>query len=117
MKKFGIIVGSFVLPLSALAAITDINSIFTFIKGVLNTVLPLIIALAVVVFVWGIFQYVVAADEEKKKEAQSKIIYGVVGLFVMVSVWGLVNILVNTFGITNSTPETLQNQLPNLPTT
>ncbi len=104
MKKFGTMaVLSAVLPLSAAAAqIRDINSIFTFIKGILNTVLPLIIAAAVVYFVWGMFQVFLAGDEEKKEKAKTTVIYGVIAIFVMVSVWGLVNILANTFNLDNN---------------
>jgi hypothetical protein len=114
MKKIGLMVLSFATPLAAFAAVRNINDIFVFIRNILNTILPIIIALAVVYFIWGIFQYVVSGDEEKRKEGQQKIIYGVVGLFVMISVWGLVNILVNTFGLdTSSNPGNNANlQLP-----
>ena len=116
MKKIGIIVASFALPLVASAQIRDVWSIFGFIKRILDTVLPLIIALAVVYFVWGIFKYVMAGDDDAKAAAKDKIIYGVVGLFVMISVWGLVNILVNTFGISNQGPQGgIVNPLPNIP--
>jgi len=118
MKKFGYFaVLSLVFPLSAAAAITDIWSIFGFIKRLLDTALPLIIAIAVVYFVYGIFMYVVAIDDEKKSAAKDKIIYGIVGLFIMISVWGLVNILVRTFGLTNTSPvnNIPGNQLPTIP--
>lgn len=117
MKKFSYIaaIGA-VFPMGAAAAsISNLDNIFTFIKNTLNTILPLIIALAVVYFIWGIFRFVMAGDEEAKAAAKDKIIYGVIGLFVMVSVWGLVNILVNTFGLTNTTPTNITGQLPNIP--
>jgi hypothetical protein len=106
MKKFGTMaVLSAVLPLTAAAAtITDVNSIFAFIKNILNTVLPLIIAAAVVYFVWGMFQLFLAGDEDKKEKAKTTVIYGVIAIFVMVSVWGLVNILSNTFQLNNNGP-------------
>jgi hypothetical protein len=117
MKKIGAIVASFVLPVVASAqTITDIWSIFGFIKRILDAVLPLIIALAVVYFIWGIFRYVMAGDDDAKAAAKDKIIYGIVGLFVMISVWGLVNILVRTFGISNQGPQGgIVNPLPTIP--
>lgn len=117
MKKFSYIaVASLVFPLSAAAAITTVWDIFGFIKKILDAALPLIIAIAVVWFIWGIFQYVVAVDDEKKSAAKDKIIYGIVGLFIMISVWGLVNILVKTFGLNIVTPvTTTTNQLPVIP--
>lgn len=118
MKKFSIVAGlSLVMPLSALAAINNLNDIFTFIKNILNTVLPLIIAAAVVYFVWGMFQVFLASDEEKKDKAKNTVIYGVIAIFVMISVWGLVNILYNTFGLSNvNRGGDAQQQLPNVPT-
>ncbi len=110
MKKFSYIAASTVaavLPFSAYGAATPINNvddIFTFIQHILNIVLPLIIALAVVYFVWGMFQLFLASDEEKKEKAKNTVIYGVIAIFVMVSVWGLVNILVGTFGLKNTAP-------------
>jgi len=116
MKKFGYFaVLSLVFPLSAAAAINTIWDIFGFIKRILDTALPLIIAIAVVYFVYGIFTYVVAVDDEKKGAAKDKIIYGIVGLFIMISVWGLVNILVRTFGLSNTGPGTIVSPLPTIP--
>ena len=38
-------------------------------------------------------------DEDKQKEARGVMLYGVIVLFVMVAVWGLVNVLLNGFGL------------------
>jgi len=56
--------------------------------------------LGVLFFIWGLAFYILsAADEEKKKEGRNIMVWGVVALFVMVSVWGLVNLLQNTLEI------------------
>jgi len=54
--------------------------------------IPVVIGLAVLIFLWGVLKYVVAKDEESQKEARGVMLYGIIALFVMVSVWGLVNI-------------------------
>lgn len=69
----------------------------------LNSIVPVLIALAVVYFVWGVISYVIADEEEAKSKGRDRIIYGVIGLVVIVGVWGLVNVLRNTFGLNNST--------------
>lgn len=63
-------------------------------------VVPLIFGVAFVVFIWGVYTYFIqgAGNDEKRKEGRQFIIYGIIGFFVMVSVWGLVNIAVRTFG-------------------
>ncbi len=74
----------------------------------LNTIMPIIIALGVVYFIWGVVEYVVGGDEEAKKKGREKIIYGLIGLVVIVSIWGLVSILKNTFNLSSSSGGTVQ---------
>lgn len=71
----------------------------------INEALPLIISLTVLIFVWGLFKLVMAGDsEDARAEARGYITWGVVALFIMVSVWGLVNILVRSFALSNGMP-------------
>jgi len=98
MKKV-IALGLTLVPSLAFAAITDFNGILTFAMSLLNSATVLIMAAAVVWFLIGVFQFIRAGgDAEGKSEARNKIIYGIIGLAVMASVYGLVNILVNTIG-------------------
>lgn len=61
-------------------------------------VVPFIIALALMFFLWGVFKTVTAAgDSKKRQEGIGYITYGLIGLAVMVSVWSLVAILTSTF--------------------
>lgn len=53
-------------------------------------------------FIWNIFQYIKANDPKQVKESREMITYSIIGLFIMVSVWGLINLLVNTFVLDNS---------------
>ncbi len=64
---------------------------------ILTSLVPILIALAIVYFVYGVVMYVIADDEEAKTKGRDSIIYGIIGLAVIVGVWGLVNILVKTF--------------------
>ncbi|MBI1999463.1 MAG: hypothetical protein HYS74_02305 [Parcubacteria group bacterium] len=65
----------------------------------LALLVPLLVALALVVFLWGVFRYVVATGAEDKSTAQNVIIAGLIGLFVMLGVWGLVGIIAQTVGV------------------
>lgn len=64
--------------------------------GILDQLIPLVIGLAVLVFLWGVLQYVVSKGADDKAMARSTMLYGILGLFVMVSVWGLVGLLSQT---------------------
>ena len=69
------------------------------IRSILNLLVPLIVSLGVVFFVWSVVQYVIAGGEEAKKTGRDRIIYGIIALVVIVGLWGLVNIVMNTFGL------------------
>jgi len=90
-----------------------IMGLFTFAGAILNRVVPLLIALAVVYFIWQVFRYTIATDEETKKAAKGGLIWGIVGIFIMVSVWGLVAILQSTFG-TSGVQENIGSQIPQI---
>lgn len=74
-----------------------------------KSVIPLIIALALVMFIWGVVQYVINSDEEAKKaKGKEFMIWGIIGLTVMFAVWGLVKIVGTTFGIEYVIPQLQQ---------
>ena len=74
-----------------------------------DAVIPLLFSLAVAMFVWGVVQYVINSDEEAKKEKGKQfMIWGIIGLAVMIGVWGLVHILSNTFHIDYAIPKLKQ---------
>lgn len=106
IKKF-IPIGLTLMPFLAMAK-EDIKSVIETVMDVLETtVIPLIIAIALVVFLVGVVKYITAGgDAEKRTEARNVMIYGIIGLFVMVAVWGLVWLLINTFNLETGAPET-----------
>lgn len=62
--------------------------------------LPIVVAIALLAFFWGIVKYVFAqGNEEAKADAKKIMLWGLVALFVMVSVWGLVRFIGNALGI------------------
>lgn len=67
---------------------------------VIRTVIGILFPLATAIFLWGVIEYMRAAGDEKKiKDARQKITYGIIGLFLMVAVWGIVKAVVVTFGL------------------
>jgi heme/copper-type cytochrome/quinol oxidase subunit 4 len=82
-----------------------IGSGSTGIIGVLNTVvIPVIFAFAFAAFVWGVVNYFfLHGDEEGKREEGRKFMFwGIIGMVVLFSVWGFVNIMLSTLGIAPS---------------
>lgn len=92
-------------PFIAAAQVTDIQSFFQLALELINAVLPVFLALASIIFIWGVVTYITAAgDEEKRKKGQQRIMYGLIGLFVLVAFWGIVNVVVNTLGLSTTPP-------------
>jgi len=69
--------------------------------GYLNQILFLLIGLSVVTFAYYVFKFFIKPNENHD-EAGKYVMYSVIGFFVILSMWGLVNILQNTFGIGNA---------------
>ncbi|MHB8660722.1 MAG: hypothetical protein ACYC75_02170 [Minisyncoccota bacterium] len=74
----------------------------TGIIGVLSTVVaPVIFTLAFLVFIWGVINYFFlhGGEEGKREEGRQFILWGIIGMVVLFSVWGILWILLSTLGI------------------
>ena len=70
------------------------------IGGLIVKLIPIVIGAAVLLFIWGLLRFLLSNSEDARKGAKEFMVFGVVALFIMVSVWGLVNFLRNTLGVT-----------------
>ena len=60
--------------------------------------IPLMLGFAAVYFIGNLLKYISSGgDETKLAEAKHAIVVGIISIFVIVSIWGLVNIFVNSF--------------------
>ena len=102
----------FILPALVFAAdFSEIVSFFVYI--IVNPLVYLIIGFAVVYFLWGVTKYILhSGDARAREEGRSMMIYGIIAIFVMVSVWGFVNLLDETFGLENNTLPRASDFLP-----
>ncbi len=99
MEKIVLSIGFFLAPLFVLADAT-VNTIIFDLREILDLIVPFLMMLAFAAVLWGIVKYIMAAgDEEKRKDAKGIIIYGVLGMFVLVAFWGIILIVTYTFGI------------------
>ncbi|HLP86655.1 MAG TPA: hypothetical protein VK153_02155 [Candidatus Paceibacterota bacterium] len=68
-------------------------------RVIINPIIVLLFALAVVYFIYGILQYLFNPDNEEIRNSSKKhMLWGIIGMFVMVSVFGIMNIILNTIG-------------------
>lgn len=82
--------------------VTNLTDLFCVLLGLINQALPILFALAVLAFFWGLVQYVFAlggeGDEKKQKQGKNLIIWGLIAFFIMLSVFGLISIIQESFG-------------------
>lgn len=73
-------------------------------KEIINPLIYLLFALAIAFFIYGIVEFLMNIEsEEGRSKGKKHMIWAIVGLTVMVSVWGILGIALGTFGI--SVPE------------
>lgn len=120
MKKALLIsAGTFALPLLAFAQVNNLGDVGSFIIDTINNIfVPVLFAVAFIVFIWGAFLTFIygATSEEVSSKGKNLMLWGLIGFFVMVSVWGLVNILTGTiqFG-NNAGPSSIPDAGVNIP--
>ena len=67
---------------------------------ILNVVITIVFVLAILVFGWGVVKYIASAgNPEKEKEARSFLWWGVIGIFVLASVFGLVRFIGSSLNV------------------
>ena len=90
-------------------AAADADSALAKLGDWLSILGQLIIAATVVAFFWGVFQFVF--NPEKKDEGKEMMLWGIIGLFVMVSLWGIIGFLQKS---TVADDATVRNNIGNL---
>ncbi len=109
MKKFVYTALSFAPALALAKAggnLSGISSLVTQLGGIIKNIIPIMFALALIYFFWGLIKYIQAAgDPVAASKGKSIMIYGVIAIAVMLSIYGLVIWLQTNLGI--SSPQTL----------
>ena len=83
-------------------------------KLIINPLIILLFALAVVYFLYGVFEFISNQEnEEKKTTGKSHMIWGIVGIVIMMGVFTILNMIMNTFNIQGINPQQGTVNLPN----
>ncbi|MEK7152940.1 MAG: hypothetical protein AAB834_03270 [Patescibacteria group bacterium] len=86
------------------------QKIFAAIVAIVNFAIPAIFALGLIVFLWGLLKFLRAAgDESAATDGKRLIVWGVIIMFVMTAVWGLVGLINQLTGVSAGTVPTLPN--------
>jgi len=75
-------------------------------KLIINPLIIFLFALAVVYFLYGVFEFISNQDnEEAKTKGKSHMIWGVIGIVIMMGVFTILNMIINTFNIQGINPQ------------
>lgn len=114
-KLFFIGGAAFLLPALAFAQnFGKVDTFFTEVQDLVTDILiPLVFAIAILVFFWGVIKFVIlgATNEDKRAEGRQLMIYAVIAFFVMTALWGIVTLLGEVIGVDDGANV----NLPNIP--
>lgn len=67
--------------------------------AIIDPLIFLMLALGMLVFMWGIVEFISGADnEEKVTQGKQHMVWGIIGIFIMLSAWGILRVICNTIG-------------------
>jgi len=92
-------------PVGSSGGVRDLKSLIGFIIRYINEGIWLLMALATIIFVWNVVQYFVVKTDGDRSEAAKYLLFSIIGLAVIVSFWGLVNVVIKTFDLENQRPD------------
>ena len=85
-----------IIPVAEASVTTLMTSIS---RVIINPLIVLLFALAIVYFIYGLAQYLLQSDnEEIKKTSKQHMLWGIIGMFIMIAVFGILNIVLKTVG-------------------
>ncbi|HVS79592.1 MAG TPA: hypothetical protein VHF05_01305 [Candidatus Paceibacterota bacterium] len=69
-------------------------------RYILNPIIVLMFMVALAMFFWGIFQFISNAESDRgREEGKQNMLWGIVGMFIMISVYGIIRVVLATFGL------------------
>lgn len=70
-------------------------------NAIINPLIALLFSAGLLVFVWGLVQFLMGVNEEsdKKEDGKRHMLWGVVGMFIMVAAGAIINVVANTFSL------------------
>ena len=75
-------------------------------SSIINPLITFLFALAIVFFLYGVFEFIMNQEnEEKKTTGKSHIVWGIVGITIMMGVWTILNMVLATFNIKGIDPK------------
>lgn len=87
-------------PLEVSAQLTNLQLLVFRLGDLVRIAIPVLVGVALLVFFWGLVRFIFrAGNEEERKKGRQVMLWGIVALFVMVSIWGIVQFIASALYI------------------
>jgi hypothetical protein len=106
LASLGILVASFGAPLLVAAQTPNLSAITPYSKAIIDLIngiaVPVLMAVAFIVFLWGVYRYFILGADSETERATGKqfVLWGIIGFVIILTVWGLVALVGSTLGLT-----------------
>lgn len=83
---------------------TNFSELVDIFINLIRAAVPVIYGLALLVFIWGLVKFIfrIGGDEKAVEDGKKLMFWGIIALFVMVSIWGIIALFYDDFGFSNS---------------
>ena len=84
----------------AAGPLSGLRDLIKAVGGLINLLIPIVFGLAMIYFFWGGAQFILNSGEEKtRNEGKQKMLWGIIVLFVMFSIYGIIRTIGDSIGI------------------
>ena len=113
MKKHIALFALTLVPFIASAQLTRTEDLILAVMNIVEYLVVLVVAIALLVFMWGLAKFIfkVGGDEGAIEDGKNLMKWGLIALFVMLSVWGIIRFFQGELGLTNNSPIDITNIL------
>jgi Type IV secretion system pilin len=97
------------LPTVAFAQLTGVKDLINAVGGLINPLIVVLLGAALVVFIWGLVKFIfrIGGDEKAVEAGKKLMLWGLIALFVMISVWGIIGFMQKALSLPASNPPIL----------
>ncbi|MHB1086241.1 MAG: hypothetical protein ACYCZ0_00655 [Minisyncoccota bacterium] len=76
-----------------------------FVDYIINPMILIVFATGFFLFVWGLVQFIYKLDEGAQSSGKQHMLWGIVGMLIMVSVYGIIGLIDETFDLDIGNPD------------
>lgn len=96
--------GTIIFPVVSFAALDGIKGLIGDVGAIVKLLIPIVFGLALLFFFWGLAQFILnAGDEKTREDGKQRMLWGIVAMFVLASIWGIIGFLAGMLGIPANT--------------